>query len=347
MPIVGRVQKLQTAVSIWIIISLGPALRPMAGQVALAGDQCSVREEESFGVITGHFTVGLRTAYLVLPKAVSVYSPLIIFVQSPRQQSNANSAAQLYIESGGERAPMENGAIIRPPIRANTRLIFSVFDSRLPEPLCRWQPRVVFRNTPPPALTARLIDADPLDYLPIHRLGDAIFALAPAGVEPSEYFRIDGVAMPVLMQDGIAVYIRDTAPSVGLRTIQSPTHASPSLFVDVQVSPSRVELHPLTKSLTVSVTGLKDLRRPLHLALFNPNRDTLRLECGRDNLFFDDIKPDGYENKAILISPGKVRNERFETVCKIRVMKAGETGIWTYVAPDERALRVADGRRRF
>jgi hypothetical protein len=270
---------------------------------------------------------------------VNTYARPTIFIEaSPENGSN------LYIESGGERAPMENGAMLQPPIKANTHLTFSVFGAEA-EPLCTWTPSVIIRSNLPPPSRAASADGDPLDYLPIHRLGDPIVALATGNITLNDDFHIDGMAMPVLLQVGRMVYLRDPGRTPGLRTIQSLRHASPSLFVDVEIRPPRVEM--VTRSLTISVTGLEELRRPIHLALFNSHRERLRLNCGRDNPFFDDIKPDGYENKILRITPGEVKKGRFETACSIRVVQTGQTGIWTSLAPEERGLHFGDGRRRF
>jgi hypothetical protein len=312
----------------------------LATQWVLAQDQCSVREEESFGLVTGHFSVGPRIANLVVPRGVNAFAVPTIFVEAP-SQTPSDSAGEYYFESGGERAPMRNGTEFRPHFQTNTRVTIALFREGMPEPLCTWTPRVRTNRRP----ATRALPFDPLDLVPIQRLGDPILALATGNQTLADDYTVDGMPMPVLLQAGSLVYLRDPAPSTGIRTIRSPRHAAPSLFVDVQVSPAKVEA--ATKYLTISVTGLEDLRRPINLALFNSHRERLRLNCGKDNRLFDEIKADGYENRNLLITPGDVRNGRFDMRCSIRVLQAGETGIWTHLLPDERGLHLGDGQRRF
>jgi hypothetical protein len=141
---------------------------------------------------------------------------------------------------------MKNGNVLRPALRANTRLVFRVLSGTAGEPLSTWNPDVQVRPG-----TAGISRQNLLSLEPIHRIGEPVAATSRSPAD--EHFRVNGIPMPVLAVSGLHLFLRDPMPSLGVRMIQTDRDSYESLFVGVEIRPARIETSPPTKRLTISV----------------------------------------------------------------------------------------------
>src|SRR5262245_12468382 len=81
-----------------------------------SGRQRTVKETDSLFTISGEFSFGPRKASLTISKALYEEDPLTVFVQVPSDATASATAPQLYVESGGEMAPLRNGAALQTPL---------------------------------------------------------------------------------------------------------------------------------------------------------------------------------------------------------------------------------------
>ena len=291
------------------------AFLPAAGQ-RLSETTCTVRTEEWTLSYTGHFQVDQMDVAVTVPRITGSSSPIMVHLQITGQPSSFMN--DLRLEVAGAQAPIAQGAIVSLPLVYGRRSEFALMDTH--RKLCSWTAPIVVRPLKKPI--------PPFDFLtgaPIHVLGEPIFALVPGRSALADDFRVDGLQMPVLNEQAFdrsatLVQIADPAPAAGVRTIESPLGRVPSLFVNVKITPNRLEINPSSRRINVEVTGLEELRHPIFLEIANINTYRMKLgKCWRT--FLDHERA---QIRAIEIRPSDVKRGTFEASCPVTPLMAGE-----------------------
>jgi hypothetical protein len=237
---------------------------PAAGQ-QLSESTCTVRTEEWALAYTGHFQVDQMDVSVTVPRITGLSSPIVVHLQITGQPSSFVS--DLHLEVAGVQTPIAQGAIVSLPLVHGRRAEFAVVDTH--RKLCSWTAPIVLQRSKKPVPYF-----DFLTGAPIHVLGEPIFAFVPGRSALVDDFRVDGLPMPVLNEQAFdrsttRVQIADPAPTAGIRTIESPFGRVPSLFVNVKITPTRLEINPPSRRINVEVTGLEELRHPIFLEIAN------------------------------------------------------------------------------
>ena len=136
----------------------------------------------------------------------------------------------------------------------------------------------------------------------------------------SGVFRIDGLPAVVLARTSWAVILRDPRPMAGLRTVESQGYSITIPFIDVQLK-LRKPSSSGHNALDIRVYGGDLLVFPVVLAVYNFNRQTVNLRCGksyRDGRDLDEIR---------WIHLAREKTGVFTATCKVHFRQEGHVNL--------------------
>jgi len=261
---------------------------------------CTVEESRKLWTVTAHFLAPPLTVNITLPSALNL-EPAKVYLEVANSGTTALSR-QLFMETGGERVAIENGAAIHvtPTARGGLRerLAFSL-SNEAGQTLCTWMPLIrVSKRLPrqqledgftssslrfPGAAVDRIYRGVSAPWF--INVGDPI-SLGVNGKlarEPGEY-RIDGLPATLLAWTPGGVVLRDPRPTAGLRTVESQGYTVKLACVEVQLQLPKPSLHR-SGTMNIKVLGVEVAKPPAALMLFNLRPETIKLLCGKSRRF--------------------------------------------------------------
>ena len=314
-----------------MLLMLLMLLALVSHQPGLAQTGCTVQERREVSTISGEFGTSLGTVRLTLPLGFHVEMTVFLEVSNG---SSAESQQDMWMESGGERVRIRNGAALHVAPKEKERLLFSLVDSE-GERLCTWQPPA---KVLPPTLKYRpggfLRDpfewsAYPLAQLFLN-LGEPILLSVGEGLgRGSGDFRIGGFPAMVLARNPAFVILRDPQPTVGLRTIESEGYRITLPFVDTQLQLPKPSSHG-GGVVKIKVLGADILKPPAYLNLANHSRDVVRLLSGRAS----GIGSEWDDFREFVLHP--IDNGAFTATCRVQFLQEGRIDLYSLVLHHEK-----------
>jgi hypothetical protein len=294
---------------------------------AIAEPNCAVSEERGLWTITGRFSVGSGAVSLTLPW--SLYAEGAVLFQ---EVAAGVPASALFLDTGEDRAPVEDGGAISVKPKQGGRIVITLRDEA-GQPLCMWTPSVRQLKGSAPVSPDGFLKGNFLSRYSAEGNSESLFRntgepilLGVGGKLAAGHgiYRIDDLPATILARTSHQVVLRDPQPKTGLRTVESQGYAITIPFVEVRMSlPSPAEARSGT--IQIEVLGADAVRQPGNdavwprpsLLLINSSQDRIQLLCGRS--FQEDADHDDARDVALTREPGG----GMKGACKFKYTAAG------------------------
>jgi hypothetical protein len=243
-----------------------------------AQDSCTIHEQRRIWSLSARFTTGMIDATITLPPLIYRPDFLRVFLSVSGHDSTG-----LYMESGGERTPVINGATLHLTPKEGERIAFSL--TRGNERLCTWEPAIRVTHGRP---AVRYQTLKPFETDNFRNVGDPVMLRVGYAPDQPPESRIDGKMMAVLAQTPWAIWLQDPQPALGARRVQLDGDQVILHFIDVHLQLPAVSSSGIGR-IGINVEGLSNLaaggregwrKGHLELLLRNFNPDSARLLCG-------------------------------------------------------------------
>ena len=291
-------------------------LAAACSQTAFGQPGCANQERRwGLRLWTARFSAGAAAVTVTLPWQLFRRDVVTVF-----PEVSGDLPQRLFLETGGEKVAVENGAALHIFPKVGERVILSLAtaDGR---PLCTWQPPVrVAAHGPPQVEEGFRQFAHELFRNAGEPIRLEVGGKLAGGSAP---FRIDGLPAAVIARTGWEVVLRDPLPATGLRTVESQGYSITLPFVEVQLQlpkPSRNG----RGTLGIKVLGYDLVKTPGFLPevfLINNSERTMSVNCGK-SYRSDPEWPDGR-----FISLARQTDGEATALCKVRFHGDGQVSL--------------------
>ena len=293
--------RLAVAVAVW-------------GGVACGQPSCTIDAEQKLATVSARFAAGASAVRVTLPSRLYPSDPTLVYLE-------ASGAAYegIFLESGGERTAVRDGAALRLHPKRNARLSISLVlpDGRR----CEWTPGVGTAKSEPWHVVdgfrdRGLVFRANLMHSGFRNAGDPILVQV-GGVlaEESAVFSVDGDPATVLARNGPQVVLRDPHPVPGVRAVTCRGYSLtlPMILLEIRgPEPDTVG----RAELEIRVSGRAQVGFPTlphaRLMLYNFDPGRVKVQCGR---------PVGYGDPRIV--PLEAKSGTLAASCRVDVLKPG------------------------
>jgi hypothetical protein len=243
----------------------------------------------------------------------------------------STNSPPLFMETGGERVAVADGAALHVVPTPRERVIFTL-STQDGVRLCNWIPSLLIATHSPPQFEDGFSELASHLFLTVFffNVGEPIrLELGGKLAGGSAGFQIDGLQAVVLARSPCEVILRDPRPTIGFRTVVSQGYSTALRFVQVESQFSKPSLKGRA-TLTIKITGFDLVKKRSEevptIFLENYSEEAMTVLCGK--LYRNDR--DRYN--AWVISPHREGGE-FVAVCKVRLHAKGRANLEAMVGP--------------
>ncbi len=288
--------------------------------VAVAQQSCAVEEQRKQATIRGRLSIEQSTVALTLPYTLYRAEPSFLMMQV----TGPDPPGDWFLDSGGEKVRIRDGAKLHLTPRRNQRLTFNVVDGS-GQSRCQWIPNVGTSKWDAPVIpqgfASSMKQSTESKYFKNRRFlnaGDPIL-LQVGGTLKSESapYSIDGEPATVLARNASQVVLEDAHPRAGMRVIESRGYSISLAFLILDLKLLNSTTPGLT-SIEIQVLGREQIDLPSlrfrRLGLMNLDPERLQILCAPN-----------HRDSPLIDVRGK--EDRLTASCRVKLLKPGPVSI--------------------